>query len=180
MWFWLTRVQSESMAPTLPAGALAVTWSLRRRAKVRRRDVVVVDSAELGRRVIKRVIGLPGETIRIDDGRVHVDGARLDEPYASRSRFRSTYHVPDGHYFLLGDNRDASSDSRSWTHPFIDRRALRARVHVPGHAHSECAATRPTTRPSARVAGLVGGLLDPISRRREFTGPRQASFDPGE
>ena len=121
---WLTRVQSQSMAPTLPGGALALTRRLWRRTPVRRGDVVVVDSRELGRHVVKRIVGLPGETVAIEAGRVSINGQPLAEPYASRSVFTDTFHVPAGHYLLLGDHRDASSDSRSWQAPYVQPDAI--------------------------------------------------------
>ena len=95
---------------------------------MRRGDVVVVDSRELGRHVVKRIVGLPGETVAIEAGRVSINGQPLAEPYASRSVFTDTFHVPAGHYLLLGDHRDASSDSRSWRQPYIARAALIGRL----------------------------------------------------
>lgn len=125
---WLTRVQSHSMAPTLQGGALALTLRLGRRATLRRGDIVVLDSRELGQRVVKRIVGLPGETVALRAGQVHIDGRPLAEPYASRSVFSDTFHVPAGHYLLLGDHRDASSDSRSWRQPYIARDAIVGRI----------------------------------------------------
>ena len=67
---------------------------------------------------VKRVIGLPGETVSEVSGRVLVDGRPLKEPYVDpRDRDSTTQvfpRVPAGSYFLLGDNRDHSCDSRSW------------------------------------------------------------------
>ena len=126
--FWLTRVQSHSMAPAFRDGALALTRRLWRRTPVRRGDVVVVDSRELGQHVVKRIVGLPGETVAIEAGQVRINGRLLAEPYASPSVFTDTFHVPAGHYLLLGDHRDASSDSRSWRQPYIAREALIGRV----------------------------------------------------
>ncbi len=126
--FWLTRVRSRSMAPTLPDGSLALTRGLRPGTPVRRGDLVVLQSHELGERMVKRIIGLPGETVAITAGQVSIDGRALAEPYASRSVFTDTYQVPPGHYFLLGDNRDASSDSRSWRNPYIARQDLLGRI----------------------------------------------------
>lgn len=125
---WLTRVQSHSMAPTLRDGALALTLRLGRRATPRRGDIVVADSRELGRRVVKRIIGLPGETVDFRAGQVHIDGRPLAEPYASRSVFTDSFQVPPGHYLLLGDHRDASNDSRSWRQPYIAREAIVGRI----------------------------------------------------
>ena len=128
MW-WLTRVRSHSMSPTLSDGQLVLTRSLRPAYAVGRGDLVVLDSPdEPGLSVVKRVVGLPGEDVTFDAGRVSVDGTLLEEPYATRSVFRGEYHVPAGHFLVLGDNRDASSDSRSWRRTYVRRSALRGRL----------------------------------------------------
>lgn len=99
--------------------------------KVRRGDIVVFRSpAEPEQNVVKRVIGLPGESIRIEKKRVYINGELLDEPYAYFSRpapedshnpFIDTRGdnlprtvVPENHFFVMGDNRDNSYDSRFW------------------------------------------------------------------
>ena len=96
-------------------GGLALSPS----REVRRGDVVVFKfPEEPDRDFIKRVVGLPGETLRVGRQQVLVDGAPLPEDYArfvhgGQPAMRE-YRVPDGHYFVMGDNRDNSHDSRFW------------------------------------------------------------------
>jgi signal peptidase I len=125
---WLTRVESWSMAPALRPGSLLPTRRLRRSERVRRGDVVVLRSADLGGRVVKRVVGLPGETVVVDRRGVSVDGARLAEPYVlAHGGAGGSFSVPDDAYLVLGDNRARSSDSRSWRQPFVTRSAIEGR-----------------------------------------------------
>jgi signal peptidase I len=67
---------------------------------------------------VKRIVGLPGEVVSARDGVIHIDGERLVEPYLAPSRrgheSGSWPRVAPGHYFLLGDNRTRSCDSRTW------------------------------------------------------------------
>jgi signal peptidase I len=75
---------------------------------------------------IKRVIGLPGDTIEIRAGVVYVNGLPLSEPYRADppnpNEYRGPWHVPAGEYFVMGDNRENSYDSRYWG--FVPRRNI--------------------------------------------------------
>lgn len=120
------RVDAASMEPTLRPGQRVLARRVRRIDDVRRGDVVLVRSAELGRTIVKRVVGLPHEQIRLDrQGRVWVNGKRWDEPAARPVPGpTATFSVPAASLFLLGDNRAASSDSRRWSRPFLPEHAL--------------------------------------------------------
>jgi len=127
--WWLTRIRSWSMYPGLRPGEHVVTRAIRRSDGIRRGDVVVIDSTELGRRVVKRVVGLPGETVRIAPGGVTVDGRRLNEPYPMIAGGPTgTFRVPSGAFLVLGDNRARSSDSRAWRQPYLPAAAIRGRL----------------------------------------------------
>jgi signal peptidase I len=109
---------------------------------IRRQDIVVFKYPdEPERDFIKRVIGLPGETVELRNKKVYINGQPLDEPYvhflepASHSQeitsfdVRERYgpvRVPEGQYFVMGDNRDNSQDSRYWG--FLPRSYIKGRA----------------------------------------------------
>ena len=82
---------------------------------------------------VKRVIGLPGETVSFENGDVYIDGELLDEPYirephSTMAVTETQYTVPEGSYFMLGDNRRNSKDSRWWTNTFVTKKKILAKV----------------------------------------------------
>lgn len=113
-----TQVQGQSMEPNLhTAQRLVVEKVTYRFHGPRRGDIVVLDLPEAGPELlIKRVIGLPGETISSQDGQVYINGEPLEEPYVTSPGGRDTAEqvVPPLHVFVMGDNRQFSNDSRNF------------------------------------------------------------------
>ena len=111
------RVEGSSMEPTLHDAELVVVNRLAYRwSDPGRGDIVVFRfPLEPERRFIKRIVGLPGEFIVIHDGQVTIDGVPLDEPYiAAPPRYSGEWEIQPGQLFVLGDNRNNSSDSQTW------------------------------------------------------------------
>ena len=112
------RVESISMQPTLFAGNFVIVNKLAYRlGNPQRGDIIIFHFPPEPDRepYIKRVIGLPGDTVSITGGKVLVNGAALQEPYiASPPAYQGTWEVPENSLFVLGDNRNSSSDSHSW------------------------------------------------------------------
>jgi signal peptidase I len=81
-----------------------------------RGDIIVFTPPNNDRDYIKRVIGLPGDTVEVRGGQVYVNGVPLDEPYLAQATNQSMdpLEVPPDRYFVMGDNRNNSSDSRSF------------------------------------------------------------------
>lgn len=132
----LYRNASESMLPILQLDEVVLVRAGYYHANPPQRGELVVLRVTLdGRqqRWLKRVVALPGEQVEIRNGKVHIDGRILAEPYVAPdnrhsgySRHMSAVTVAQGHYFLLGDNRDNSHDSRLLGS--ISRQDLLARV----------------------------------------------------
>ncbi len=120
-----TRVYGQSMEPNIHADQRLVIEKLSYRFHgPRRGDVVVLHDPSGGDELlIKRVIGLPGERVSVVNGHVSVDGGALKEPYLDQDTEASTrsWIVPPLHVFVMGDNRGASRDSRSFGPVAIDQ-----------------------------------------------------------
>jgi signal peptidase I len=152
------KIPSGSMIPTLQIGDFilvlkfwyglrlpfvsdsAAMWNQPKRGDVvvftRPDDPNTPDEDDSEIHIIKRVVGLGGESVEVRGAKVIVNGAVLDEPYAQwtdggkiEGNF-GPYTVPPGHVLLLGDNRDNSKDSRFWTNPFLDVKRIKGKAVV--------------------------------------------------
>ncbi len=112
------RVVGYSMTPTLEDQQFLVVNKLGYRLhEPQRGDIMVFrDPRDSGRKLIKRVIGLPGEVLEIRQGQVFIDNTQLDEAYIESLGQYSVppTSIPADHFFVLGDNRNNSSDSHNW------------------------------------------------------------------
>lgn len=111
------RVENVSMQPTLNEGELLVVYKLAYRfGEPHRGDIIVFHhNRQPPEDYIKRVIGLPGDRVVIRDGLVWVNDILLEEPYlAQPPAYSGEWEVPPDSLFVLGDNRNRSSDSRVW------------------------------------------------------------------
>lgn len=111
------RVQNVSMQPTLYENEFVLVSKLAYKVgDPKIGDVVIFHSpTKPGEDFIKRIIGVPGDHIQVYGGKVFVNGFRLNEDYlADVPRYVGEWSVPSGHLFVLGDNRNSSSDSHDW------------------------------------------------------------------
>jgi signal peptidase I len=112
------RIESISMQPTLYEGDFVFVNRLAYKLGTPGRgDIIVFHYPPDPQRepYIKRVVGLPGETVRINNGHVFVNDIAIREPYIKASpAYQGSWLVPEGQIFVLGDNRNNSSDSHSW------------------------------------------------------------------
>lgn len=109
------RVKGESMFPTFEDGELLLTEKVSYRFSKPARGDVIVFEAPVGHNIdfIKRIIGLPGETISVQEGSIFVNGRRLEENYLNvETPGDEVRTLGQNEYFVMGDNRPASSDSR--------------------------------------------------------------------
>ncbi|MEG1483562.1 signal peptidase I [Clostridium sp.] len=131
-------IPSESMVPTLNVEDRLFVTRVYNEKKFERGDILVFESDELNEKLIKRLIGLPGDKIIIENGEVSVNGEVLVENYiGSADRFNGEYEVPEGKYFFLGDNRLYSKDSRYWVNPYIDGKDIEGKAQLKVYPFSD-------------------------------------------
>ncbi len=133
------KVAGSSMFPNFHDGDYIITDKLSYRfSQPKEGDIVVFKNPlDESQDFIKRIIGLPGDKVKVDGGHVYVNGTMISEPYLKNDVITQGQNflqdgdektVPPDHYFVLGDNRTRSSDSREWG--FIKRDELIGKVFL--------------------------------------------------
>ena len=116
-----TQVLGDSMEPTLQSGDNLIVDKISYRLREPKRFEVIVFPYKYQENTyyIKRIIGLPGETVQIKGGAIYINGHKLDESYGLETIYESAYGIAaepvtlgEDEYFVMGDNRNCSSDSR--------------------------------------------------------------------
>jgi len=127
------NIQGDSMEPTFSNDDYIMFegFSYMVEEPVRGDIVVFYGTDEADKVFVKRIIGMPGEEVVIKERTVYINGELLEESYLGqhsdsedlslREYDGITYEVPNGKYFMLGDNRRNSFDSRTWSDPFVPR-----------------------------------------------------------
>ncbi len=120
-------VDGASMEPTLHDRerifvSKTITWTSE---KIQRGEIVIIKDPQINKNYVKRVIGLPEEVIEMKNDQLFINGKRIDEPYLQESKDNAhrqgmnltedfgPIHIPKNHYFVMGDNRLRSIDSRN-------------------------------------------------------------------
>lgn len=104
------RVDGDSMKNTLKNGDILLLYKL---SSIDRFDIIVLDEEKDNEKIIKRVIGLPGETVAIKNGKIYINDKVIDDEYAyGQTSDYNKVTLKDDEYFILGDNRLISKDSR--------------------------------------------------------------------
>ncbi len=136
----LAYVPTGSMETTIPTKSLLISWQLPYLTSdpvPEHGDVVTFWNDELNEILVKRVIGLPGDTVSFDKGYVYINGEKIEEAYLNEAMQGQTssgnansFTVPEGALFMMGDNRTGSLDSRYLDNPYIPVEKVRAKVLV--------------------------------------------------
>ena len=105
------RVNGTSMYPTLKQNEIMILNKIGLKSGIDRFDIVVVKTDKT--RIIKRIIGLPGESVMYEDGKLYINGKYVEDSYSlSETKDFDNIVLKEDEYFVLGDNREVSKDSR--------------------------------------------------------------------
>ena len=130
--FFVAIISSNSMLPTLKPRNRVLAKKIYNYSKIKRGDIIIFYSNEYNEKMIKRVIGIPGDLVEIrGNGDLYINRNKIDEPYVHyNDGLSGAYRVPENKYFFLGDNRQQSTDSRHWEDKYISENDLTGKVII--------------------------------------------------
>ena len=131
--FMFSFIPSRSMEGTLQKGDFVISTCYDvGEDDLNRYDILIfIPPDEPDAIYIKRLIGMPGETIEVSNGKVYADGVELDDSFIKEpmnTNGDGVYAVPDGCYFFIGDNRNNSKDSRFWEEKYVPLENIQAKA----------------------------------------------------
>lgn len=135
------KIPSSSMESTINIGDRVIGFRLAYLfSEPDRGDIIIFKwPDDESQTFIKRVIGLPGETVKISNGKVYINGEPIEEDYLNEDMKGDfgPYIVPEDSYFVLGDNRNNSKDSRKWDNTFVSSDQILAKALFVYYPHIE-------------------------------------------
>lgn len=128
--FYQIMVPSGSMYPTIKVGDKILVKRVYNKNNLKRGDIIVFESDELKEKLIKRLIGLPGDEVVVKDkGHVFINGSETAQPYVvNMEDLNKKFIVPENKYLFFGDNRAYSLDARKWKNPYIDSKDIKGKA----------------------------------------------------
>lgn len=125
-------IPTGSMESTIPTKSRVIGNRLAYlNSEPERGDIIIFPYPDNEKEIfIKRIIGLPGETVEVIDGVVYIDDVILEEDYLKEPMVGSfgPYTVPDNCYFVMGDNRNDSLDARYWKNKFVEKEKIQSKA----------------------------------------------------
>jgi signal peptidase I len=136
-------VSTGSMIPTIQNEEQILVTRVYNLNSLKRGEILIFESKEYDDVFIKRLIGLPGDTVKLMSGKVTVNGEQIDENYVkNHDDYYGEFIVPKGKYFFLGDNRPESWDSRKWVNTYIDGEDIQGKARMKLYPFSDFGAIK--------------------------------------
>lgn len=117
------------MVPTINKWDKLIVTRIYNTENIERGNIIVFNSDELEKRLVKRVIGLPEDHIVIQDGIININGTDIKGDYVKNNeKYDGVFYVPKDKFFFLDDNRANSCDARRWNNSYIDKEDIQGKA----------------------------------------------------